>query len=167
MFWMAAAWASVSEPPFDVDRRSMLPQRSNRYMPTNSKSSRSVTGDVSSTCVWRSRGKRRSTPASAARVAVIANGQLQNASTFCSRATLAFGVACQVIRRLFCWSLPRFSAGLLVSGVYVHTFGLNAFLSTKMPANELARLKRVENQNQTLSFLIGPPSDSFRSQVLS
>ena len=42
-------------------------------------------------------------------------GQLHQVSTFCSAAILILGDACQVIRRLFCWTLPRFTAGLLVS----------------------------------------------------
>src|SRR2546428_5540833 len=160
MFWIAAAWAASSEPPPSVARRSMLPQRSNRCMPTNSSRNLSVIGELNSTCSWRSRGKRRSLPASGARVALMYIGQLHHVSTFCSTAILTFGVACQVMRRLFCCTLPRFSAGLLVSGTYVQALGLYAFALAKIPANAFERLNRVENQNHTLSFLIGPPIDS-------
>ncbi len=51
-------------------------------------------------------------------------GQLHHVSTFCSNATLTLGAACQVMRRLFCCTFPRFSAGLLVSATYVHALGL-------------------------------------------
>src|SRR5713101_1368487 len=125
----------------------MLPQRSNRCMPTNSRRNLSVIGELNSTCSWRSRGKRRSLAASGARVALINHGQLHHVSTFCSAAILILFVACQVIRRLFCCTFPRFSAGLLVSASYVHAFGLYAFLFAKIPANAFARLNRVENQN--------------------
>src|ERR1700692_3123029 len=138
MFWIAAAWAASSEPPLSVDRRSMLPQRSNRCMPTNSRRNLLVTGELNSTCSWRSRGKRRSLPASGARVALIYIGQLHHASTFCSAAILTLGDACQVMRRLFCCTFPRFSAGLLLSGMYVHASGLYAFLFVKTPAYAFA-----------------------------
>src|SRR4051812_27648276 len=166
MFWMAADCAGVSAPPLAVSRRSMLPQRSNRCMPTNSSRNLSVTGEVNSTCSWRRRGKRRSLAASGARCVIEAApfdavatgpmnvGQLHHVSIFCSAAILIFGDACQVIRRLFCCTLPRFTAGLLVSATYVHAFGLYALAFAKSPANAAVRLKRVENQNQTLSFLI-------------
>src|SRR5258706_763499 len=156
----------------------MLPQRSNRCMPTNSRSSFGVTVAVNSTCSWRSRGNRRSLAASGARCEIVVDpfdpaaapanvGQLHHVSTFCSPAILTFGVACQVIRRLFCWTFPRFVKGLLVSATYVHAFGLYALAFSKIPANADVRLKRVENQNHALSFLIGPPIDSLRSHLES
>src|SRR5262249_31958275 len=178
MFWIAAACDVSSEPPLSVARRSMLPQRSNRCMPTNSSRSRSVTGDVNSTCSWRRRGKRRSLAASGARWLIVVKpfdaaaapmnvGQLHHWSIFCSAAILILGVACHVIRRLFCCTLPLFSAGLLVSATYVHWLGLYALVLAKSPAYAAVRLKRVENQNHALSFLIGPPIDSFKSHELS
>src|SRR5689334_4081826 len=97
----------------------------------------------------------------------MAFGQLHQVSTFCSPAILILGVACQVIRRLFCCTLPLFSAGLLLSATYVHALGLYALAFAKRTANAAVRLKRVENQNHALSFLMGPPIDSFKSQVLS
>src|SRR5262249_4437862 len=126
----------------------------------------------------RRRGNRRSLAASGARWLIVVApfdaaaapmkvGQLHHWSIFCSAAILTLGVACQVIRRLFCWTLPLFSAGLLVSATYVHALGLYALAFAKSPANAADLLKRVENQNHALSFLIGPPIDSFRSQVLS
>src|SRR5437763_12339953 len=132
---MAAASVGLSDPPLLVSRRSMLPHRSNRCMPTNSNRSFSVTGDVNSTCSWRSLGNRRSLAASGARCVIDAApfdaaagpmnvGQLHHVSIFCSAAILIFGVACHVMRRLFCCTFPRFTEGLLVSGTYVQAFGL-------------------------------------------
>src|SRR4051812_33124260 len=118
-----ATCAVVSDPPFSVARRSMLPQRSNRCMPTPSSSSFEVTGDVNSTCSWRRRGKRRSRPASPEMVALMLFGQLHHLSIFCSAAILILGVACQVRRRLFWYTSPLFSACLVGSGTYVHALG--------------------------------------------
>src|SRR5204863_2297254 len=158
----------------------MLPQRSNRCMPTNSSRNLSVTGDVNSMCSWRRRGKRRSLAASGARCVIevapfdggtptgpMKVGQLHQVSIFCSAAILILGVACHVIRRLFCCTCPLFTAGLPVSGTYVQAFGLYALALAKSPANADERLKRVENQNHTLSRLMGPPIDSLKSHVLS
>ena len=66
------------------------------------------------------------------------HGQLHQVSTFCSNATFTFGATCAVIRRLFCCTVPRFSAGLVVSATYVHAFGLYAFWFSKIPANAFA-----------------------------
>src|SRR6185503_16612406 len=144
----------------------MSPQRSNRCMTTVSNSRRLVIGEVISPCSCRRRGKRRSRAASGARVALIWLGQLHHLSALYVPATFTFGFTCHVTRRLLlnCW--PSLTAGVVV-GTYSHSLGLKALAFVKMPASFFTELYRVENQNHTLSRLIGPPNASLKSKLLT